>query len=206
MVCTECRLVAHGFHHGSAVSVVLYPRGQLEWQLLTPLPDRGPGVARHRVSTPESAKFRVNEKFVAVRFRPNPHRTRTQIRTQTLWCCLCAVWTLPFTNIGSICFALRCASCADEALSGLNKARESNRTASESAVGLVPGVASWKGQPCSRHIVQMLETWNELAHKLCFHLLGRVTRAFDDVWTYPCCLWVFAVNQLRTFLCKGMSL
>ncbi len=28
---------------------------------------------------------------------------------QTLWCCLGAVWTLPFTSIGSICFA----SCVD---------------------------------------------------------------------------------------------
>ncbi len=38
-----------------------------------------------------------------------------QIRTQTLWCCLRAVWTLPFTHAGSICFASHCASCVDEA-------------------------------------------------------------------------------------------
>ena len=37
-----------------------------------------------------------------------------QIWTQSLWCCLRAVWTLPFTRTGSICFASRCASCVDE--------------------------------------------------------------------------------------------
>ena len=38
---------------------------------------------------------------------PNPHRTpdamRMQIGTFFLWCCLCAVWTPPFTLIGPIC-------------------------------------------------------------------------------------------------------
>ena len=44
------------------------------------------------------------------------HTGRTAwIWTQTLWCCLCVVWTLPFTPTGSLCFASRCASCVDEA-------------------------------------------------------------------------------------------
>ncbi len=30
-----------------------------------------------------------------------------KIRTQILWCCLCAVWTPPFTSTGPICFASR---------------------------------------------------------------------------------------------------
>ena len=52
--------------------------------------------------------------------RPNSHRTRDamrmQIGMQILWCCLRAVWTLPLTSTGPICFASRCASCVDEAL------------------------------------------------------------------------------------------
>ena len=48
--------------------------------------------------------------------RPNPQKdVHAQIRTQTLWCCLRAVWTHPFTYTGSICFASHCASCVDEA-------------------------------------------------------------------------------------------
>ncbi len=39
-----------------------------------------------------------------------------QIRTQVLCSFLCAVWTLPFTHTGSICFVWHCASCVDEAL------------------------------------------------------------------------------------------
>ena len=42
-----------------------------------------------------------------LRLRPNPHRTQdvthTHIWTFFLWCCLCAVWTLPFTSTGLIC-------------------------------------------------------------------------------------------------------
>ena len=33
--------------------------------------------------------------------------TRTQIRTQILWCCLNLVWTLPFTSTDPICLRLR---------------------------------------------------------------------------------------------------
>ncbi len=46
---------------------------------------------------------------------PNAHRTQDatgmQIRMFFLWCCLCAVWTPPFTSTGPICLrcvALRC--------------------------------------------------------------------------------------------------
>ncbi len=53
--------------------------------------------------------------------RPNPHRTRdvtcAQIGMFFLWCCLCAVWTLPFTSTGPIC--LRCACVASCVLCGL---------------------------------------------------------------------------------------
>ena len=42
----------------------------------------------------------------------NSHRTRdatrTHIGTQILWCCLCAVWTLPLRTTGPICLVALC--------------------------------------------------------------------------------------------------
>ncbi len=67
----------------------------------------------------------LSSSCVSAGFGPNPHRphshwtrdaTRTQIGMFFLWCCLRAVWTLPFTSIGSISFARRHASCVDWAL------------------------------------------------------------------------------------------
>ena len=59
----------------------------------------------------------ISTKFVESG-RPEAQSTqdaRAQIRMQTLWCCLRAVWTPPFTSTGPICLRCACSSCVDEA-------------------------------------------------------------------------------------------
>ncbi len=67
---------------------------------------------------PEDARHRENMSPLYWKIlRLNSHRTCDAMRMQTrmffLWCCLQAVWTLPLTTTGPICWLYACASCVN---------------------------------------------------------------------------------------------
>ncbi len=103
----------------------------------------------------------------------------------TLWCCLCAVWTLPFTHTVSICFGSHCASCEDKALCSPSSVSKTWRTDTQLNRVAPDGPRATLFAALSKYITASLQSfspsWTQLITMNCtfclklrkFYALGR---------------------------------